>query len=178
MSSSPIRVAIVNDYEIVIAGVAAMLAPHQDRVSVVELDSGMPVLSISLPFSTMKMATNTEPTASAEATTTLSVDRAAMVMVKSSCDPRSDEVGVDAQVANDGVLLDQLWHGRLCGGALDESAQGAVAEDAVLQGVATGPIHPFTRVAAGQADQPLEQAVGAYAALDDHRLRPGHRFRQ
>ncbi|GAB6985764.1 response regulator transcription factor [Nocardioides pyridinolyticus] len=37
--------AIVNDYEIVVAGVAAMLAPHHDRVNVVELDSGMPVLS-------------------------------------------------------------------------------------------------------------------------------------
>jgi two-component system, NarL family, response regulator LiaR len=41
----PIRVAIVNDYEIVVAGVAAMLAPHHDRVSVVELDSGLPVIS-------------------------------------------------------------------------------------------------------------------------------------
>ncbi len=45
MSSSPIRVAIVNDYEIVIAGVAAMLAPHHDRVRVVELDSRLPVIS-------------------------------------------------------------------------------------------------------------------------------------
>ncbi len=45
MSSAPIRVAIVNDYEIVVAGVAAMLAPHHDRVVVVELDSGLPVVS-------------------------------------------------------------------------------------------------------------------------------------
>lgn len=45
MSSTPIRVAIVNDYEIVVAGVAAMLAPHHDRVVVVELDSGLPVVS-------------------------------------------------------------------------------------------------------------------------------------
>ncbi len=45
MSSSPIRVAVVNDYEIVVAGVAAMLAPHQDRVVVVELAAGVPVLS-------------------------------------------------------------------------------------------------------------------------------------
>ncbi|MEJ7831623.1 MAG: response regulator transcription factor [Nocardioides sp.] len=41
----PIRVAIVNDYEIVIAGVASTLAPHHDRVAVVELDSQMPVVS-------------------------------------------------------------------------------------------------------------------------------------
>jgi len=45
MASAPIRVAIVNDYEMVVAGVAAMLAPHHDRVNVVELDSGLPVLS-------------------------------------------------------------------------------------------------------------------------------------
>ena len=45
MSSGPIRVAIVNDYEIVVAGVASMLAPHHDRVNVVELDSGVPVIS-------------------------------------------------------------------------------------------------------------------------------------
>ena len=41
----PIRVAIVNDYELVVAGVASMLAPHHDRVAVVELDSGLPVIS-------------------------------------------------------------------------------------------------------------------------------------
>src|SRR3954449_4481531 len=45
MPSAPIRVAVVNDYEIVVAGVAAMLAPHHERVRVLELDSGLPVLS-------------------------------------------------------------------------------------------------------------------------------------
>ena len=44
-TSAPIRVAVVNDYEIVVAGVAAMLALHPDRVRVVELDSGLPVKS-------------------------------------------------------------------------------------------------------------------------------------
>ncbi|MCD4534013.1 response regulator transcription factor [Nocardioides sp. cx-169] len=43
--SSPIRLAIVNDYEIVVHGVAAALAPHRDRVEVVELDSRLPVVS-------------------------------------------------------------------------------------------------------------------------------------
>jgi DNA-binding NarL/FixJ family response regulator len=43
--SRPIRVAIVNDYELVIAGVAAALEPFRDRVVVVELDSRMPVIS-------------------------------------------------------------------------------------------------------------------------------------
>lgn len=45
MSSRPIRVAVVNDYEIVVAGVAAMLAPHRDRLTIVELDTSVPVLS-------------------------------------------------------------------------------------------------------------------------------------
>ena len=42
---TPIRLAIVNDYELVVAGVAAMLSPFHERVAVVELDSGMPVIS-------------------------------------------------------------------------------------------------------------------------------------
>lgn len=41
----PLRVAVVNDYEIVVHGVAQMLADHTDRVSVVELDSRLPVSS-------------------------------------------------------------------------------------------------------------------------------------
>src|SRR5262245_51433725 len=45
MGPVPIRVAIVNDYEIVVAGVAAMLAPHHQRVNIVELSSGMSVRS-------------------------------------------------------------------------------------------------------------------------------------
>jgi NarL family two-component system response regulator LiaR len=43
--SSPIRLAIVNDYEIVVHGVAAVLAPYGERVEVVELDSRLPVVS-------------------------------------------------------------------------------------------------------------------------------------
>jgi two-component system, NarL family, response regulator LiaR len=31
-------VAIGNDYELIVAGVSAMLAPHRNRVGVVELD--------------------------------------------------------------------------------------------------------------------------------------------
>jgi len=44
-SARPLRIAIVNDYELVVAGIAAMLAPHYERVAVVELDSNLPVLS-------------------------------------------------------------------------------------------------------------------------------------
>src|SRR4051794_40340035 len=45
MSAAPIRIAIANDYEIVVAGVAALLAPFEDRIVIVELDSGLPVVS-------------------------------------------------------------------------------------------------------------------------------------
>jgi two-component system, NarL family, response regulator LiaR len=34
----PIRIAVVDDYEIVVAGITALLAPYEDRVRVVELD--------------------------------------------------------------------------------------------------------------------------------------------
>jgi NarL family two-component system response regulator LiaR len=45
VSAKPIRVAIVNDYELVVEGLAAVLAPYRDRIEVVELDSRMPVVS-------------------------------------------------------------------------------------------------------------------------------------
>src|SRR4051794_41965859 len=43
-SGAPVRVAIVNDYELVVVGVAALLAPYEDRVQVVELGANLPVL--------------------------------------------------------------------------------------------------------------------------------------
>lgn len=42
--AGPVRVAVVNDYELVVVGVAALLEPYRDRVQVVELDSNLPVL--------------------------------------------------------------------------------------------------------------------------------------
>jgi NarL family two-component system response regulator LiaR len=41
----PVRVALMNDYEVVVTGLQAMLAPYADRVRVVELDSMLPVHS-------------------------------------------------------------------------------------------------------------------------------------
>ena len=43
--TQPIRVAIVNDYEIVVRGLAAMLEHFSDRIQIVELDSRRPVVS-------------------------------------------------------------------------------------------------------------------------------------
>ena len=39
----PLRIAIVNDYRMVLAGLTAMLAPFRDRIDVVELDANRPV---------------------------------------------------------------------------------------------------------------------------------------
>ncbi|MEO9322894.1 response regulator transcription factor [Nocardioides sp. C4-1] len=44
-ASRPVRVAIVNDYEIVVAGIAAVLEPYAERVQLVELTAGLPVVS-------------------------------------------------------------------------------------------------------------------------------------
>jgi NarL family two-component system response regulator LiaR len=41
----PPRVAIVNDFEMVVTGLAAMLAPYDDRIRVVELDSRLPTVA-------------------------------------------------------------------------------------------------------------------------------------
>jgi DNA-binding NarL/FixJ family response regulator len=41
--SGPITVALVDDYDVVVKGVANMLDPYRDRVVIAELDSTMPV---------------------------------------------------------------------------------------------------------------------------------------
>ncbi len=42
-SRAPITVALVDDYDIVVKGVANMLDPYRDRIVIAELDSTMPV---------------------------------------------------------------------------------------------------------------------------------------
>ncbi|OBF79651.1 helix-turn-helix transcriptional regulator [Mycobacterium sp. 852002-51163_SCH5372311] len=42
-SHGPITVALVDDYDVVVKGVANMLEPYRDRVVIAELDSTMPV---------------------------------------------------------------------------------------------------------------------------------------
>ena len=41
----PVRVAVANDYEIVVAGIVGLLAPFEDRVEIVELAANKPVAS-------------------------------------------------------------------------------------------------------------------------------------
>jgi DNA-binding NarL/FixJ family response regulator len=40
---SPLKVALIDDYDIVVVGVANMLEPYRDRVVIAELDTGRPV---------------------------------------------------------------------------------------------------------------------------------------
>lgn len=42
---SPVRIAIANDYDLVVAGITAVLAPYADRVEIIEMDSSLPVAS-------------------------------------------------------------------------------------------------------------------------------------
>ena len=42
-AGSPVSIALVDDYDVVVAGVAHMLAGYRDRVVVAELDSNQPV---------------------------------------------------------------------------------------------------------------------------------------
>ena len=45
VQTPPIRVAVVNDYDLVVAGVAQVLAPYPNRLAVVELDASREVVS-------------------------------------------------------------------------------------------------------------------------------------
>ena len=45
LDMAPVRVAIVNDYEIVVAGVAGLLAPVHDRIEVVEMAASTGVIT-------------------------------------------------------------------------------------------------------------------------------------
>lgn len=42
-STSPVRIALVDDYDIVLAGLAHMLEPYRSRVQVVEIDANTPL---------------------------------------------------------------------------------------------------------------------------------------
>ena len=42
-TAAPIRIALIDDYDIVLAGIATMLAPYRSRVRVVEIDANKPL---------------------------------------------------------------------------------------------------------------------------------------
>lgn len=43
MPSEPIRIALIDDYDLVLRGLRGMLLPYQDRVAVVEVDANQPL---------------------------------------------------------------------------------------------------------------------------------------
>src|SRR5687768_3726664 len=45
-SASPFQLAVVADYDVVVAGVASMLEPYRDRIVVAQLGTGQPVKDI------------------------------------------------------------------------------------------------------------------------------------
>ena len=55
------------------------------------------------------------------------------------------------------MVLQLALHHSALRGLFNESAQAEIAEPAALQRLAAGPIHPFTRMAAGQADDSLDR---------------------
>ena len=62
-SPGPITVAVVNDFELVVRGVAAMLQPYADRVTIAELDANVGVsqdVDIAL-YDTFSMPNLEEP---------------------------------------------------------------------------------------------------------------------
>ena len=42
-SSAPIRIALIDDYDVVLTGIASMLDPYRDRVLVAEIDANTPL---------------------------------------------------------------------------------------------------------------------------------------
>src|SRR5690349_8228753 len=64
----PIRLALVDDYEIVLVGVAHMFDEYRDRIEIVEIDASEPVTS---EVDVVLYDTFAQPEADADAITTL-----------------------------------------------------------------------------------------------------------
>src|SRR5271166_629526 len=88
-----------------------------------------------------------------------------------------DELAVLAQVANDGMLLQEGKRPLRRGLALEQRAQGPQPIRAVGKGDGAGFFQGFARVPAGQVQQALEHAHAFDAARLDHRLGPTRRLR-
>lgn len=145
-------VAIVNDYDVVVRGVDAMLAPHTDRVRVVELDIG------------------TEPTSPVDVT-----------LYDTFAQAQADADDVDALVASPltGKVMVYSWNTQpaLVRRALERGCAGYVAKSVGAEEL----VRAIERVAAGEVvtPDPAEQretmrAVAAGETRDDDRGRwPG-----
>jgi DNA-binding NarL/FixJ family response regulator len=102
-ASSPITVALVDDYDVVVMGVANMLDRYRDRVVIAELDSTMPV-----------------------------VDAVDIVLYDSFAQPESDHEEIAALVANPraGRVVVYTWnfHPDLIASAQQHGAHGYLSK--------------------------------------------------
>ena len=137
----PIRVAVVNDYEIVVRGIAAMLKEFSDRIQVVEIDSGVPVVSdvdIAL-YDTFGQPQGSEVKPSA----VIAANSPAKLVIYSW--------NVQADLI-DGTFTTGAW------GYIPKSVSGEELVELLQR------VHDGERVRPSDADQPSEEIVGDVGA--------------
>ena len=149
---NPVTVAIVNDYDVVVRGVDAMLRPHVDRVRVVELDIG------------------TEPSSPVD-----------VALYDTFAQAQADADDIDALVANPmtGKVVVYSWNTQptLVRKALERGCAGYVAKSATAEEL----VRALERVAAGETVTPgtsdmetsAQQVASGAAPDDDHGRWPG-----
>ncbi len=129
----PMRVALVNDYEIVVHGVAAMLRSYRDQVEIVELDAGRhPAEPVDITLYDTFAATQGD----SEAVHQLSQDPLAGKVVVYSWN--LDEALIDAAIANgaSAYLSKALPAGQLVA-ALQAVHRGEQPEEPQTKGTTT-----------------------------------------
>jgi DNA-binding NarL/FixJ family response regulator len=99
----PLRVALVDDYDVVVVGVATMLEPYRERVLITELDTGRPVR-----------------------------DEVDVVLYDSFAQPESDSEEITVLVANPHarrvVVYTWNFHDDLVRSALDQGVSGYLSK--------------------------------------------------
>lgn len=146
------RIAVVNDYEIVVAGIAAVLEPYADRVTVVETDAGLPVLT--------------------------DVD---VVLYDTFAQPNADRLPVEKLVADGARLVVFSWNGdaALVQASLDAGASGFVSKgttavdlvDALLRVHAGEVVVPMELEDALQVRREEQRELGGWPG-EEHGLSP------
>ncbi|MBF4160261.1 helix-turn-helix transcriptional regulator [Nocardioides acrostichi] len=140
-ASLPVRVAVVNDFELVVAGVAGILAAHPDRVSVVQC-GGLPVEEVDVVLFDAYAQRGDAWTRLADVVDTLSYD----VVVYSFSDSGMDAAAALAAGAS-GWVAKQATGDRLADAILRVAAGETVVLRAWDDDARVG--EPFPGAAAG-----------------------------
>ena len=131
--ASPLRLGLVNDHEIVLRGLHAMLKPFSDRVRIVEIDSNLPTLrpvDIAL-FDTYAMGTLDAKNLQANLRSPMSSRVVVYVWALTPALLRTaEELGVDG-VLSKGLTAEELVDAleRVHGGEFVVSSDSDVADD-------------------------------------------------